>query len=125
MRRDMDLARAILLELEKCTYTGECHDISVDGYPPEEINYHIRLLCEAGLIEATDETTNLQSPYPEWKAIAITWDGHEFLDSARNDTRWERAKSVIRERGAALTLDALKFVLSDLINRALKGNLTS
>lgn len=53
---------------------------------------------------------NLASPHPEWRAKTITWEGHEFLDASRDDTR-----------GGALTLEALKLVLSDLIRRALQG----
>jgi Hypothetical protein (DUF2513) len=120
MQRNMDLARAVLLELEKCPFKGGWHNISVEGQSEEDVSYHISLLYETGFIDAIDLTT-MGSPHPEWKAKTITWEGHEFLDASRDNTRWERAKVVIKEKGGALTLEALKLVLSDLIRRALQG----
>lgn len=52
MKRDMDLIRAILIEVEKLPFDAGFHDISVSGYSEEEIAYHVRLAHEAGLIEA-------------------------------------------------------------------------
>jgi hypothetical protein len=121
MHRNMDLARAILLELEKRPFTGQWHDIDVEGASPQDISYHIRLLHEAGFIDATDEVTFMGSPYQEWRAKTITWDGHEFLEASRDPTRWEKAKETIIQKGTAMTLAALNAVLSDLIHRALKG----
>ena len=118
MYRNMDLARAVLFELEKRPFQSAWHLIDIPGYSEEDVSYHIRLLREAGFIEAVDLTT-LGSPHPEWKAQTITWAGHEFLDSARDDTRWEKAKAVIKDKGAALTLEALKLVLSDMLRRTL------
>jgi DNA-binding transcriptional ArsR family regulator len=118
MRRNMDLARAILLELEQRSFTAGWHEIEIGGYSPEEISYHLRLLYEAGFIDATDSLTTMGSPHPEWRAKTITWEGHEFLESSRDKTRWEKAKGVITEKGGAMTLDALKLVLSELIRKA-------
>ena len=106
MHRKMDLARAILLELEEmCPFTGSWHDISVPGYTDQEIWYHIRLLSEAGLIDA-ELIPLLMSRWQVWKAKTITWDGHEFLDAARDDTRWNQAKGVVKDKGVALTFEA-------------------
>jgi DNA-binding transcriptional ArsR family regulator len=115
----MDLARAILLELEKCPFTGERHDIVIEGCAPEDISYHILLLYEAGFIDA--ERMTRYKGYHEWKAKTITWHGHEFLESSRDPTRWEKAKDVIKQKGAAMTLDALKTVLTELVHRTLAG----
>jgi hypothetical protein len=108
MRRNMDLARAILLELEQRSFKPGWHEIEIEGYSPEEISYHVRLLYEAGFIEATDTLTLMESPHAEWRAETITWDGYEFLDASRDQTRWEKAKGIISEKGGAMTLDALK-----------------
>jgi hypothetical protein len=117
VRRKMDLARAILLELEKEKYpfTGAPHDLSMTGYTEKEVSFHVSLLSQAGFLEAAAYRL---STGEVWKPIAIKWDGFEFLDSARDDTRWQHAKSIIKDKGGALTLEALKLVLSDLIRRA-------
>jgi hypothetical protein len=118
MRRNMDLARKILFALEECPFTCGWHIIQIDGYSSEDISNHVLLLKEAGFIDAR-ELTNLSSPHPEWYPERITWDGHEFLDSSRDETRWEKAKSLIRDKGTPMTLEALKLVMSELIRQTL------
>ena len=120
MQRNMDLARAILLRLEQCPYTGGWHEIDLDGYSSEDVAYHIHLLHEAGFIDAINLTT-MGSPHPDWKPKTITYLGHEFLESSRDETRWQRAKGLIKEKGGAMTFDALKLVLSELVRRSLSG----
>lgn len=44
MKRDMDLARKILLEVEVANEPWRVLDVNVDGYEPEIISYHIKLL---------------------------------------------------------------------------------
>ena len=34
-----------------------------------------------------------------WEAKSLTWDGHEFLDSARNETLWRKAKEELKKTG--------------------------
>lgn len=121
MRRNMDLARAILFELEKCDFTGREHNITVEGYSDKEISYQIRLLNEAGYIEATHNPSPIRE-YDEWKARTITWDGHDFLDLSRNLGRWEKAKIMAVEKSGELTLTAMKIALAELLRRAFLGN---
>ena len=52
MQRDMDLVRKILLELEKRPYDGGfIQGLTVDGYSPEQISYHVKIMGEGRLIE--------------------------------------------------------------------------
>jgi hypothetical protein len=62
----MDLARLILLKLEGYPYTGQPHAIQIDGYPAQEISYHISLLYEAGFIEATKGKNLLNKSQRIW-----------------------------------------------------------
>src|SRR5690348_12661169 len=105
MKRDMDLVRAILFEIEKIPYTGNPVDVQVDGHSHAEISYHILLLTEAALIAS-------QHTGPSYKPLRLTWDGHEFLDAARNDTMWAKAKETVTKNTGALSLEALKLALS-------------
>jgi hypothetical protein len=113
----MDLARAILFELNKDEYrfTGSWHNISIAGHTDEDVSFHVRLLKEAGLLDAACIRLNTGEV---WKPIAITWDGFEFLEAARSDTHWEKAKSAVREKGLALTLETVKLALSEGIRKA-------
>jgi Hypothetical protein (DUF2513) len=64
MHRDMDLARTILLDLEKRPYAHGWQDIEIEGHSADEISYHVRLLEQAGFIEAIDFST-LGSRHPD------------------------------------------------------------
>ena len=104
----------------KCPFTTGWHEISVEGSTPEDVSYHVRLLWEAHMIDAEDLTT-LSSPFPDWRPKTICWAGQEFLDSCRDNGRWEKAKRTLREKGVAFTMEAINIVLSDLLRRALTG----
>ena len=51
MKRDMDLARKILFEVEKLSLSAMPVEIHVEGFSKEEINYHPIILGDAGLLE--------------------------------------------------------------------------
>ncbi len=54
MKRDMDLAREILFEVEKCEDPWGPNEIQIEGYADQLVSYHIKLLYQAGLVEAQD-----------------------------------------------------------------------
>jgi hypothetical protein len=100
MKRDLELVRRILLDIEDNRETSGGHSSwssLVDaGYPAEAIHYHVQLLHDAGLIHADELVPG------QWWPERITWAGHEFLDSARNDKLWNEAKRrVEKELGSA------------------------
>jgi hypothetical protein len=117
MKRDMDLIREVLIEVEKLPFDSGFHDISVPGYTDEEITYHVRLAHEAGLIEATDLTT---MDGVCWKPKRLTYEGHEFLDAARSNTVWNKAKETLLSTSGTITLEALKALLPQIV-RMLAG----
>ena len=50
----------------------------------------------------------------------MTWAGHEFLDAAREGTRWNQAKELVKKRGSGMMFEVLKTVLVQLAT----GNVT-
>ncbi len=113
MKRDMDLARQIMLAIEEQPYqSGPGFTITPKAVAAEELNYHVMLLHDAGLIEATS-TTYLNGE-TAWRIKRLTWQGHEFLDAARDQSTWNQAKRTISEKGGSLTFDVLKGVLTQL-----------
>ena len=52
MKRDMDLIREILFELEKQGGSGSWMKVAIEGRSEDEINYHLLLLKDAGFLEA-------------------------------------------------------------------------
>ena len=87
----------ILFEVEqRPPLKGRFVPVEVDGHTEEEVNYHVMLLDEAGLIKAQNLTSHSGGRYIP---IRLTWQGHEFLDAARDDTRWNKTKEVMAEAG--------------------------
>jgi DNA-binding transcriptional ArsR family regulator len=108
MKRDMDLVRKISLEIESCGDPYGLDEIpEIDGFDPETISYHIKLMRDAGLVEA-DESNYLGVSHAHFSGINLTWDGHEFLKVACDDSIWEKAKQYILKPGVAFTFDILK-----------------
>ena len=118
MKRDMDLVREVLLKVEEMPFDGRFYDVNVEGCSDEVINYHVMLLNEAGLIEAID-LSNLGGPC--WKPKRLTYSGHEFLDAARSDTVWQKAKAVTLKSAGTLTLEGLKIALPHVVKALIDG----
>jgi hypothetical protein len=70
-------------------------------------------MMQEGLIEGCD-TTHTESAGPEAMPTSLTWKGHEFLDLARDQERWNRAKAIIGKIGGAPISVWMK-VLTDLM----------
>jgi hypothetical protein len=49
----------------------------------------------------------------------LTWEGHEFLDAARNKTMWNRAKTALTTQGAGLSFDVMKALLLGYVKQEL------
>lgn len=121
MKRDLDLVREILLAIENNeNAVGASFVITeIPNRSQEEISYHVELLREAGLIEAKDFSKG--SRHYEWRPKRLTWLGHEFLDSARDENSWKQAKSKL-EKVRNFSFEVLKGVLVKLAERSLDGS---
>jgi len=119
MKRDMDLAREILLKVEespRATGIG-VFDLKIGGQSHEEVSYHIMLLHQAGLIEAFEPPCD----DIDWAPSCLTWAGHEFLDAYREETFWHKAKSFVLEKTGSLGMEALKQAVPFVVQQAIKG----
>lgn len=113
MRRDMNLIRKILLEIEEAD-SGWAPRLEIEGYSESQVGYHAFLLIDAGLANGHDAST-LRSDGPTGLITNLTWEGHEFAEAARNDDRWSRAMGVVTEKGGDVTLGVLKQLLVDMM----------
>jgi len=113
MQRNMDLVRSILLRMEADPSGRAPQDLGIVSYSPEEIGYHAHIMAQEGLIEGIDVTT-MRSKGPEVIPTKLTWKGHEFLDLARDQSRWNQAKLIIARVGSAPISVWMK-VLGDLL----------
>ena len=118
MKLDPDLVRQILLKVEEFPFDGSFHDVEIEGRMENEISYHVMLLHEAGLIEALDLSSH---DGVCWKAKRLTYNGHQFLDAARSDTVWQKAKSWTLKTTGTLTLEGPKLALPHVIKVLIHG----
>ena len=97
MKRDFDLIRSMLIEIEPT--------IKVTAMQPFD-GHHFRIMQEAGYIDM-----NVTGEY-----AYITWQGMEVLDTIRNDDAWRKAKAIVEKSGLASVSFAmfLKVVESQL-----------
>lgn len=117
MQRNWDVVRKILLKLEEIgDTTSHLQSDQINGYDPELVSYHMRLLDEAGLIKAKCHQRNPLNCV----ALSMTWRGHEFLDQIRQDTVWNKVKGSAREKGLDLSLDVIVSLAKSIITSMLE-----
>lgn len=99
MKRDLGLIRELLLKLEEVeketfdiiTIGSSEPEIAVEGFEVDQIDYHMSLLYEAGLITSGTDTDSMGDG--TWIFRRLTWAGHDFLDTVRDPEVWKRTKS--------------------------------
>jgi Hypothetical protein (DUF2513) len=123
MQRNMDLVRTILMRIEASPSGWAEHPFGIVGFTPEAVRYHAHIMLENGLIESVD-VTSVRSKSPEAMPQALTWKGHEFLDLARDQKRWNQAHAVIRTVGSA-PISVWTKVLNDLVLKELRLRVAS
>lgn len=107
MKRDIDLARELLLDIENrgidCSMTVLRTGPNQEN--EERIRYHLRLLIDAGLLKEVDRTS---TGIP---CLRLTHDGHELLELARHEGRWRQAKAICQQRIGGLSLSVIRQLL--------------
>jgi len=101
MKRDMEMIRQILIDLE-------AHDISKPCLQVSDANaaYQIALMKEAGLVEAAILKNQQGLPHSA-VLLRLTWAGHDFLDSSRDSKIWKMAVEHIIKPGASWSFSIL------------------
>jgi len=118
MKRDFELIRNILLDVEAAPAGQLLNHFSYEGKAEAEVLEHIDLLAKANFIEAK---VPLDGDGVPWgcHVSRLTWKGHEFLETARNETLWRKVLGQVRASSVSVSLD----VLQGLLTKALKGEL--
>ncbi|MDZ4802572.1 MAG: DUF2513 domain-containing protein [Bryobacteraceae bacterium] len=121
---DPDLIRTILLELEALPASADpirgqnWLTMTYDDRSKEDISDHIRLMGEAGFIE----TYKVPSHYGTfWHPVRMTYKGHEYLNSVRSDTVWNKSKELAGKAFGTVTIEGIKAVLPYAIKAVLQG----
>ena len=100
MQRDNDYIRSLLFEIEN-------RDESIflfvrhmgQSYDEEKMWYHLQLLCDSGFLFQENES-----------AYRLTAEGHDFIESIRDEGIWNQTQSAVAETGGTATLELIKAI---------------
>ena len=115
MKRDPDLIRQIGFATEALKpdeYLTEMPGVDVQTYAA-----HVRWMQDAGLVEA--RVQQYLGGGTAAVVMRLTWKGCVFLDAARSDTLWAKAKKSVIAPAASWTFDILTDWLKEEIKQGL------
>jgi hypothetical protein len=111
MRRDWDLIRRILKKIQD----DDRSDLA--NISPEVLSEHVSMLSEAGLIECEAD----EGGDPIWVTARLTWEGHEFIESAEDEGLYQQAIQKAKAAGS-VSFEIIKTVIAELAKRAIFGS---
>lgn len=120
MKRNMDLVREILLEIEKQYVSTAIYNLKVEGYDTETIAYHCKILYEAGLI-SDYKAQYADSTIYSFGVGSLTWAGNDYLDKVRDNSIWKKTKDAITQKGLPLVFDTIKTISTAFITATAEG----
>lgn len=119
MKRDMDIVRELLAVVE-CQAAGD----HINGIPKigeasaETVAEHVRIMKDANLLYA-DVMGSAEQGYAIL-IFGLTWKGHDFLESIRNDSVWKKVKGKILGVGGGMTIDLVKELATSYLREMLQ-----
>jgi hypothetical protein len=115
MKRDMELIRELLLAIEavKKDTSFPASDLNLESdWATEDVYYNLQLMADAGFIDA--------QPVKSFQGIhnvlikRMTYEGHEFLDNARNESIWKEAMGLVQQKGGSVAIGILTQLLTSV-----------
>lgn len=88
MRRDFEMIRELLLEVEAAP--GPYEVISLNDEASRTLFHNIVLLTDAGYLDSNDSNSTTRQLK---KQMVLTWRGHELLNAIRDDDTWALLKT--------------------------------
>ena len=130
MKLDYELVRTLLIYVEENINFGGFKDtksIAEDLELPErDITYTAVKLQEAGFLHLNvkEWNTPVQASH-QCVIYSLTFSGHEYLNSIRNEKVWQKIKSAIAKNGEIFTFQVItsvsKVLIEKLLTSALNG----
>ena len=129
MKRDLDIVRDILLQVEKSDGYLTINDLfdirdKQEGckYTDNEIVYHVELLFAQGFIDGNIRR-DMNGDITDSSIDGLTWDGADYLESMRDSRVWNKAKSTIKKAVGSTTFDVVKQTCTLVATQMVKSNL--
>ena len=108
MKRDLDLVRKLLIFFDDKPDDKAIEVPPIQGYSESEIKYHLILMHEAGFLRCERVRSSTDPERVIYLLpFALTWQGHEFLQSVRDDTVWRKLKERVVKPSSSWTFAIL------------------
>ena len=115
-KRDFDLLRLILLEIESFlptsymkSYIGSENFNLEKDYHSAVVFNHIEILIQAGFITGMTNHRDYSSSLKKF-----LWKGYEFLDNAKNESVWKSFKAEASKLGSSMSMAVANALLISL-----------
>lgn len=129
MKRNLDLLRCILLQVEKAEDYLTFEDLYATRdsqknceYTNNEIDYHVELLFAHKCIDGRLKR-DMNRDIIEGCIYGLTWEGADFLESMRDRRIWTKARQTIKETVGTTTLDVVKQTCTLVATQMIKNKL--
>lgn len=119
------IRKLMLLIEENLNYSVyiDTKDVEIKGFTTEEIVYTADKLLEAGYITANRNAYLGGDHIPDIDIMSITWEGHKFLDSVRDNTVWKKTKE-ITSKFSSVSISMIEHIASNVIIEIIKNSMT-
>jgi len=113
MKRDWDLIRDLLLDIEaNLDPLKRSYKPKIEGRSDGEIYGHLVLLEDGGFITGRNTAASFHS---EFMVHSITYNGFDFLDTVRDNSQWKKIKEYVKSKGAPVLLDTIKIAAVEIL----------
>ena len=117
MKRDLELVRKILLEVEEWPTEGGDRTFASLNCPEDQVTYNVFQAIQAGLLrgEVIEHSEGM-----DCFVSGLTPCGHDFLDNAKNKYIWDEVMTDAEKRGIK---NASLDIIRDLLNATIRKKL--
>lgn len=122
MKLNHECVRDLLLYIEEnLNYNDELevNNLKLNNYSVEELLYTSQKLAEAGYINC-DNSIYIDDEYPIVFINSISYKGHQFLDTVRDNQVWTNTKKVLsflKSASIEITSETAAKVINHLIDK--------
>lgn len=127
MKLNQDCVRAVLLELEEnLTLNDDLYLFQIkqldciEKYDEDTVIYSILKLIEAKYL--LGEPLYAGDELMELTLSSLTWDGHLFLDTIRDNNVWKETKSVV-SKFSSVSISLMSTIASNILNELIRKQL--
>lgn len=117
MKRDLDLVRQLMLQIEALPAAPPVQYRMSEIEDPVLLA-HLEMLIEAGLVNG--RISRSQGARGDVISVSgLTWHGHEWTEMVRSQSLWNEVKSAVLDGGGVLTFELTKAMAAKILRARL------